>query len=76
MLLLIRCLLVSPFVGSGNCSMFCCALLCVLSSFAINLVGKRKLVAFLFVFLVSNDYCVALPRGAMGLSAVCNCGIS
>ena len=56
MLLLIRCLLVSPFVGSGNCSMFCYALLCVLSSFAINLMGKRELVAFLFVFLVSNDY--------------------
>ena len=30
----------------------------------------------LFVFLVSCDGCVALPRSAMGLSAVCNCGIS
>ena len=29
-----------------------------------------------FVFLVSWDCCVALPRGAMGLSAVCDCGIS
>ena len=29
-----------------------------------------------FVFLVSREWCVALPRGAMGLSAVCNCGIS
>ena len=29
-----------------------------------------------FVFLVSRDGCVALPRGAMGLSAVCDCGIS
>ena len=29
-----------------------------------------------FVFLVSHDCCVALPRGAMGLSAVCDCGIS
>ena len=29
-----------------------------------------------FVFLVSRDCCVALPRGAMGLSAVCDCGIS
>ena len=27
-----------------------------------------------FVFLVSRDGCVALPRGAM--SAVCDCGIS
>ena len=29
-----------------------------------------------FVFLVSHVGCVALPRGAMGLSAVCDCGIS
>ena len=29
-----------------------------------------------FVFLVSRDCCVALPRDAMGLSAVCDCGIS
>ena len=28
------------------------------------------------VFLVSGDCCVALPRGAMGLSAVCDCDIS
>ena len=26
--------------------------------------------------LVSRDSCVAPPRGAMGLSAVCDCGIS
>ena len=25
---------------------------------------------------MSRDCCVALPRGAMGLSAVCDCGIS
>ena len=25
---------------------------------------------------MSPDCCVALPRGAMGLSAVCDCGIS
>ena len=29
-----------------------------------------------FVFLVSRDCCVALFRGAMDLSAVCDCGIS
>ena len=29
-----------------------------------------------FVFLVSRDCCVALPGGAMGLSADCDCGIS
>ena len=58
-----------------NCSMFCCTLLYVPSSFAIILMGKRELVA-LFVFLVSRDCCVALPHGAMGWSAVCDCGIS
>ena len=52
--------------------MFCCTLLNVHSSFAIVLVGKRELVAF----LVSLGGCVALPRGAMGLSAVCDCSIS
>ena len=30
----------------------------------------------LFVFLVSRNGCVALPRGAMGLSAVCDSSIS
>ena len=29
-----------------------------------------------FVFLVYRDGCLALPRGAMGLSSVCDCGIS
>ena len=30
----------------------------------------------LFVFLVSRNCCVALPRNATGLSAVRDCGIS
>ena len=30
----------------------------------------------LFVFLVSRGCCVALPRGVMGLSALCDGGIS
>ena len=29
-----------------------------------------------FVFMVSQDCCVAPPRGTLGLSAVCYCGIS
>ena len=45
--------------------------------FAIILMGKRELVALLsFVFLLPRGCCVALPRGAMGLSVVCDCGIS
>ena len=65
-------LIVSPIVGVCNCSMFCCALLCVNSSFAIIVMGKRELVAFLCL----SDCCVALPHGATGLSAVCDCVIS
>ena len=38
---------VAPIVGLCVCSMFGCALLCVLSSFAIILVAKRELVALL-----------------------------
>ena len=56
--------------------MFYSTLLNVHSSFAIILMGKKELVALLrFVFLVSRGCCVALPRGAMGLSAVCDCVI-
>ena len=29
-----------------------------------------------FVYIVPRDICVALPRCATGLSAVCDCGIS
>ena len=49
--------------------MFCCTLLFVHSSFAITLMGKRA-------SCFSRDGCVALPCSAMGLSAVCACGIS
>ena len=53
--------------------MLCCTLLCVRSSVAIILMGKRELVALLGL---SRGGWAALPRGAMGLSAVCDCGIS
>ena len=48
-------------------------MLCVLSSFAIILMWKRELVA-----LLGSSWCnfVALPHGALGWSAVCDCGIS
>ena len=62
-------------MGFYNSSMFCCAFLCVHSSFAIILVGKRELIA-LFVYQVSRDCRVVLPHDATGLSAVCDCGIS
>ena len=58
-------------MGFCNCSMFCYALLCVHSSFAIISMGKRELVALLC--LVS--WWLVLPHDATGLSAVCDCGI-
>ena len=62
------------FVGVLCWSLFWYALFYVLSSFAIILMRKRELVALL---LLSCCKCsVALPRGAMGWSAVCDCGIS
>ena len=65
-------LIVAPIVGFCVCSMFCCTLLCVLSSFAIILTGKRELIALLCL----SFWClVVLPHGAVGWSAVCDCGI-
>ena len=64
--------IVTPIVGVCNYSMFCCTLLYVHSSFKIILVRKReKADCFaLFVFLVSCDCGVVLPRGAMSLHFV------
>ena len=53
-------------------------ILCVHSSFAIILKRKRKLVALAIIVLQMYSYykcSLALPHGAMGWSAVCNCGI-
>ena len=55
-------------------SLFCYALLCVHSSIVIVLKRKRKLVALLLL----SYRCIvtmALPQGAVGWSAVCDCGI-
>ena len=39
--------------------------------------GEERAGCFaLFVFLLSRDFYVALPRSAMGLSAICDCGIT
>ena len=70
------------FVGVLCLSLFCYALLCVHSRFAIILRWKRKLVALLLLsyrcIVTINDYkcSVGLPQGALGWSAVCDCGIS
>ena len=44
---LVSLLIVAPIVGFYVCSLVCCALLCVLSSFAIIFIGKRGLVTLL-----------------------------
>ena len=47
------------------------------SMFCNHLDGEERAGCFAwFVFLLSRDGCVALPHSAMGLSAVCDCGIS
>ena len=63
-------------MGFSNCSMFWCALLCV-HSFCNHLDVEERAGCFaLFVLLVSGDCCVALPRDATRLYAVCDCGIA
>ena len=46
----------TPIGGFCNCSLFCCALICVHSSFAIILMGKRELVALLCL----SSWCLAI----------------
>ena len=80
MLLLIYCLMFFLlFVGVLCLSLFCYALHCVHSRFAIILRRKRR--AGCFAIIVLQMYCyykcpVALPHGALVWSAVCDCGIS
>ena len=68
------------FVGVLCWSLFWYALLYIILSFAIILTRKRELVALLLLSVESrvtlNALYVALPRSAVGWSAVCDCGIS
>ena len=56
-------------MGVCNCSMFCCTLLCVRSSIAIILMGKRELVVLLnlsFWYLVMVERLfLAVPQGCL-----------
>ena len=77
LLLLTCCLLLLPLCESVIVLCF------VVRSFMSILVlqsswwAKERAGCFaLFVFLVSRDFGVALPHGAMGLFAFCDCGIS
>ena len=63
-------------MGFCSYSVFCCALLCVHSGLAIILMDMEELVVWLVCLHVSRACSAALPCGAMGLSAVCDYGIS
>ena len=76
----ILCLMCFPLLVGVLClSLFCYALLCGVSCFAIILKRKRKLVALLLLsyrcILTINVLWLFL-NGAVGCSAVCDCGIS
>ena len=68
------------FVGVLCWSLFWYVYFCVLSSFEIMLMRKRERAGCLaFIVFKMSCYCkcpVALPHGAVGWSAVCDCGIS
>ena len=61
------------------CICVCNVILSVLSSFAITLLRKRELVALLYVLTCCDmwlsGFTVSFPRGAVGWSVVCDCGI-
>ena len=61
-------LIVTPIVGFCNCSMFCCALLYVHSSFAIILMGKRELVVLfdLILYVPANNLSVTSGQVLLG----------
>ena len=68
-------------MGFCNCSMFCCALHCIHSSFAIILMGKRELVALLslsswcLVIVVFPDHThlilLIIPEVSLTFSSLC-----
>ena len=62
-------------MGVCNCSMFCCTLLCVRSSIAIILMGKRELVALLklssWCLVMVERLFLAVPQGCLRF-VVCN----
>ena len=62
----------APIVCGGLCVLLC--RLSVISSFAIIVMGKSELVAFLMS--CNCFYFVTLPHGTMCWSAVFDCGIS
>ena len=76
LLLLICCLLLLPLWESAI--VLCFVVRYFVPSLVFNHLDEEEIAGCfaLFVFLVSRDCCVALPRETTGLSAVCDCGIS
>ena len=56
-------------MGVCNCSLFCCALLCVHSGVAVILMGKRELIALLnlssWCLVMVERLFLAEPRGCL-----------
>ena len=56
-------------MGVCNCSMFCCTLLNVHSSIAIILIGKRELIALLYLsswcLMMVERLFLAVPQGCL-----------
>ena len=69
LLLLAFLFIVTPIVGVCNCSRFCCTLLCVRSSIAIILMGKRELVDLLnlssWCRVMVERLFLAVPQGCL-----------
>ena len=61
----------TPIVRFCNCSMLCCGLFCVHSSFAFISMGKRELV----VLLCLSSWCLMIVVWLFLMSTVCDCGI-
>ena len=60
--------IVTPIVGVCNCSKYCFALLCVRSSIAIILMGKRELIALLNL---SSLFLVMVERLFLTVPQIC-----
>ena len=60
-------LIVIPIAGFCYCYMFCCTLLCVHSSFAITLMGKRELIALLCL----SSWCLVIVVWIFTVPRVC-----
>ena len=76
LLLLIRCLLLLPLWDSVIDLCFVVRYFVSILVLQSSQLGRESWLPCFVCLLVSHDCCVALPHDVMGLSAVCDCGIS